>query len=88
MEIHFQEKKPLGNEFPSYEYQKNSTRHYYLERLLSVLFAANCTHSKKDLQVLAGNKTLPEKVDFNFHIKPLLADRCFACHGPDAIFYT
>ncbi|CAN5537373.1 DUF1553 domain-containing protein [soil metagenome] len=26
---------------------------------------------------------LPEKVDFNFHIKPLLSDRCFACHGPD-----
>ncbi|MDX1907829.1 MAG: DUF1553 domain-containing protein [Bacteroidia bacterium] len=27
---------------------------------------------------------LPEVVDFTFHIKPLLSDRCFACHGPDA----
>ncbi len=26
---------------------------------------------------------LPSKVDFNFHIKPILSDRCFACHGPD-----
>lgn len=26
---------------------------------------------------------LPERVDFNFHIKPILSDRCFACHGPD-----
>jgi len=26
---------------------------------------------------------LPEFVDFNFHIKPILSDRCFACHGPD-----
>lgn len=26
---------------------------------------------------------LPEYVDFNFHIKPILSDRCFACHGPD-----
>ena len=26
---------------------------------------------------------LPEKIDFNFHIRPLLADRCYACHGPD-----
>ena len=51
---------------------------------LSVLFATNCTDSKEDLQVLAGNKILPEKVDFNFHIKPLLTDRCFSCHGPDA----
>jgi hypothetical protein len=23
------------------------------------------------------------KVDFNFQVRPLLADRCFACHGPD-----
>ena len=26
---------------------------------------------------------LPASVDFNYHIKPLLSDRCFACHGPD-----
>ena len=26
---------------------------------------------------------LPDKVDYNFHIKPLLSDRCYACHGPD-----
>ena len=26
---------------------------------------------------------LPNKVDFNHHIKPLLSDRCFKCHGPD-----
>ena len=26
---------------------------------------------------------LPEEIDFNFHIRPLLADRCYACHGPD-----
>ncbi len=24
-----------------------------------------------------------ERVDFNFQIRPLLSDRCFACHGPD-----
>ena len=27
--------------------------------------------------------SLPEKVSFNHHIKPLLSDRCYACHGPD-----
>ncbi len=28
--------------------------------------------------------SLPDYVDFNFHIKPILSDRCFSCHGPDA----
>ncbi|MBC7892291.1 MAG: DUF1549 domain-containing protein, partial [Sphingobacteriaceae bacterium] len=26
---------------------------------------------------------LPEKLDFNIHVKPILSDKCFACHGPD-----
>jgi hypothetical protein len=25
----------------------------------------------------------PARVDYNFQIRPLLADRCFTCHGPD-----
>ena len=27
---------------------------------------------------------IPEVVDFNFHVRPILSDRCFKCHGPDA----
>jgi Protein of unknown function (DUF1553)/Protein of unknown function (DUF1549)/Planctomycete cytochrome C len=26
---------------------------------------------------------LPETVSYNFHIRPILSDRCFKCHGPD-----
>ncbi|MCF1715677.1 DUF1553 domain-containing protein [Flavihumibacter sp. RY-1] len=26
---------------------------------------------------------LPDKVDYNLHVKPILSDKCFACHGPD-----
>ncbi len=26
---------------------------------------------------------IPDKVSYNFHIRPILADRCFKCHGPD-----
>ncbi len=28
-------------------------------------------------------KDLPAKISYNFHVKPILSDRCFACHGPD-----
>ena len=27
---------------------------------------------------------IPDLVDFNFHVRPILSDRCFKCHGPDA----
>ena len=27
---------------------------------------------------------VPEVVDYNFDIKPILSDRCYKCHGPDA----
>ncbi len=26
---------------------------------------------------------LPDQVDFNFHIRPILSNNCFLCHGPD-----
>lgn len=28
--------------------------------------------------------SMPEIVDYNYHIRPILSDRCFKCHGPDA----
>jgi hypothetical protein len=34
-----------------------------------------------------GNKTntrIPDQVSYNFHIRPIISDNCFACHGPDA----
>ncbi|HZR19714.1 MAG TPA: DUF1553 domain-containing protein [Verrucomicrobiae bacterium] len=30
-----------------------------------------------------GAAEASDKVDFNFQIRPILADRCFKCHGPD-----
>ena len=27
---------------------------------------------------------IPDVVDYNFHIKPILSDNCYTCHGPDA----
>ncbi len=33
--------------------------------------------------VQAAMQKLPEKVDYTYQVKPILSDRCFACHGPD-----
>lgn len=34
-------------------------------------------------EIESAYQNLPEKIDFNYHVKPILSDKCFACHGPD-----
>ncbi len=43
----------------------------------------NCGGNEIPAEVLAFEDKLPETVDYNLHIKPILSDRCFKCHGPD-----
>lgn len=40
---------------------------------------------KADLpvEVTLAMETIPAKVDYTYDVKPILSDRCFACHGPD-----
>jgi hypothetical protein len=45
--------------------------------VLSVLFAVSC----KEKMVASADI---DSVDYNLHIRPILSDRCFKCHGPDA----
>src|SRR5690606_2462913 len=51
--------------------------------LLAILGASlllgGCGPSPEDLY----SGQIPEEIDYNFHVKPILSDRCFACHGPD-----
>ena len=30
-----------------------------------------------------GSDAIPDTVSYNFHVRPILSDKCFACHGPD-----
>jgi len=32
----------------------------------------------------AQDTAMPDVIDYNYHIRPILSDRCFKCHGPDA----
>ncbi|MEO1012764.1 MAG: DUF1553 domain-containing protein [Bacteroidota bacterium] len=54
---------------------------------LSVVFASflaiRCGYSPPE-SITSAYDELPEKIDFNYHVKPILSDKCFACHGPDA----
>ncbi len=49
------------------------------------LCSKSCTTStEKSLDTASADKVnIPDEVDFIFHVKPILSDRCFACHGPD-----
>lgn len=31
-----------------------------------------------------GEERVPDKVSYNFDVRPILSDKCYACHGPDA----
>ncbi|MEM6346963.1 MAG: PSD1 and planctomycete cytochrome C domain-containing protein [Bacteroidota bacterium] len=50
--------------------------------LLTILFLISCSPPapNADEALIAS---IPDKIDFNFHVRPILSDRCYACHGPD-----
>jgi hypothetical protein len=50
--------------------------------LFLIIYAFGCTTDLPD-EVATAYEKLPEEIDYNFHVKPILSDRCFACHGPD-----
>lgn len=49
--------------------------------LLLTCFLASCDGKQSDGSL--SNKSVPAVIDFNFHVRPILSDRCYACHGPD-----
>jgi len=50
--------------------------------LIFLIFLSSCAN--KDQESMTGlSGKIPKVVDYNIHIKPIISDRCFACHGPD-----
>jgi len=45
--------------------------------LISGIFLTSCQNNN-------STAISSDSVDFNLHIRPILSDRCFKCHGPDA----
>ena len=43
---------------------------------------ASCSTTLPEDVALEYDK-LPQALNFNIHVKPILSDKCFLCHGPD-----
>ena len=45
----------------------------------------NACSSYKEAEELMAIKqdSLPQTIDYNLHVRPILSDKCFNCHGPD-----
>lgn len=59
-----------------------------MNRLLLILiflasFSLLSCSPKLPEEVEIAMKELPDELDYNIHVKPILSDKCFACHGPD-----
>lgn len=51
--------------------------------LLGLLMAQIACSSDLPESIATATKELPKEIDFNIHVKPILSDKCYACHGPD-----
>jgi hypothetical protein len=68
--------------FQKMKFKLLSKKYYWISGIgISLFFLGSCEHSKS---VLSTEQKLPDQVSYNFHIRPILSDKCFACHGPDA----
>jgi hypothetical protein len=48
--------------------------------LLIVTAAVSCFNNGRN----GDGRSLPDVVSYNFQVRPILSDKCFKCHGPDA----
>lgn len=49
---------------------------------VGAIIGLNACHNASESSVAA--EEIPDVVSYNFNIRPILSDKCFKCHGPDA----
>ena len=49
-----------------------------------IIGAICCMQSCKNNSTPVAEERVPDVVSYNFDIRPILSDKCYACHGPDA----
>ena len=58
-------------------------KHNVIVGWLCVVAMVSCGGPDMSKSVAIAYDALPETIDFNQHVKPILSDKCFICHGPD-----
>ncbi|MCX2452428.1 PSD1 and planctomycete cytochrome C domain-containing protein [Pedobacter sp. PLR] len=54
---------------------------YLMLAFVGIVYAIQACNSSGNESV---EDQMPDTVSYNFHVRPILSDKCFACHGPDA----
>ncbi|MEM9327282.1 MAG: DUF1553 domain-containing protein [Bacteroidota bacterium] len=65
-----------------YPKKRTSLSHFGVAVLFTIGLLSGCRPSLP-AEVASAYEGLPQELDFNVHVKPILSDKCFACHGPD-----
>lgn len=56
---------------------------YLYTLLLGTLVLTSSCQPDLPADVALAYEQLADEIDYNIHVKPILSDKCFACHGPD-----
>ncbi|ATP56773.1 hypothetical protein CPT03_09945 [Pedobacter ginsengisoli] len=55
---------------------------YLMLIFFAIVYVIQACNGPSSNQV--GEEQMPDSISYNFNVRPILSDKCFACHGPDA----
>ncbi|MFK7767534.1 MAG: PSD1 and planctomycete cytochrome C domain-containing protein [Mariniblastus sp.] len=51
--------------------------------LMAILIGSPCIAAQSITSSQTSTEKLPEQISFNFHVRSILSENCYYCHGPD-----
>lgn len=50
--------------------------------IMAIVYAIQSCNISSNTSI--AEEKIPDTISYNFHVRPILSDKCFVCHGPDA----